>query len=121
MRRDPGATRTLPARRRTVTGKQALAVSAAVLATLLSVAPTADGRGRPCANTYGGDVISATSISCREARHIVRTWAGGYSRDGRANRFVEGFRCRGRNDRFEGLTITCRRGNARVGFYANVP
>jgi hypothetical protein len=81
----------------------------------------AKAQPRLCANTYGGDVISATNVTCRTARHIVRSWAVGYRNDGRENRAVEGFRCRGRNDSVEGLTIRCRRGRALIRFYANVP
>jgi hypothetical protein len=51
----------------------------------------------------------------------VRSWAVGYRNDGRVDRAVEGFRCRGRNDRYEGLTIRCRKGRALIRFYANVP
>ena len=98
-----------------------LAVAASVLAVSVN-APAASGPvSRLCANTYGGDVISATKVRCRKARQVVRTWARRYKRDGRTNRRVLGFRCRGRNDPYEGLTVRCRRGEARIRFYANVP
>lgn len=77
---------------------------------------------RLCANTYGGDVISATNrLSCSKARAIVRSWARGYRGSGQANRTAYGYRCRGRNDSVEGLTVKCRRGRKVVRFYANVP
>jgi len=77
---------------------------------------------RLCANTYGGDVISATnSLRCAKARSIVRTWAVRYRRDGRVDRTVLGYRCRDRSSSVEGLTVKCRRGRKVVRFYANVP
>jgi hypothetical protein len=86
------------------------------------VAEPAHASSRLCANTYGGDVISATNnLRCAKARDIVRTWAVRYRRNGQTNRTVLGYRCRGRNDRYEGLTIRCRRGYKVVRFYANVP
>jgi hypothetical protein len=94
---------------------------ALALALVLLSGQPAQAQPRLCANTYGGDVISATNVPCRTARHIVRSWAVGYRNDGRVSRRVEGFRCRGRNDSVEGLTIRCRRGSARIRFYANVP
>ena len=75
-----------------------------------------------CANTYGGDVISATGVGCPKAREVVRTWAVRYRRDGVVNRRVFRFRCRDRSSAVEGLTVRCRRGDgATVRFYANVP
>jgi hypothetical protein len=74
-----------------------------------------------CANTYGGDVISATNMRCAKARDIVRTWAVRYRRDGVVNRRVMGFRCRDRSNAVEGLTVRCSRGKKGVRFYANVP
>ena len=108
-------------RRRMHTRVPMRAPRAVALAMLLFVASAAEGRARPCANTYGGDVISATNTTCREAHYVVSTWAVRYRRDGRVNRRVDGFSCRGRNDRYEGLTITCRRRAALITFYANVP
>jgi hypothetical protein len=93
----------------------------AVLSLPVNGAGAAQTASRLCANTYGGDVISATIVGCRKARRVVRTWGHRYKRDGRINRTVLRFRCRGRNDQFEGLTIRCRRANARIRFYANVP
>jgi hypothetical protein len=99
-----------------------LTVPAAVVAAAFAVGPgPASGATRSCANTYGGDVISATNVGCRKARDVVRTWAVRYRRDGRINRRVLGYRCRGTSDSIEGLTIRCRRGRARIRFYANVP
>ncbi len=86
--------------------------------TLLSAGP-AEARG--CANTYGGDAISAERVACKKARAVVRTWARRYRRDGRVNRRSLGFRCRDRSNPVEGLVVRCRRGRASVRFYANVP
>lgn len=78
---------------------------------------------KSCKNTYGGDVIAAYGVGCTKARDVVRTWAVRYRRDGVINRQVFRFRCRGRNDPYEGLTMRCRRpsDDARVRWYANVP
>src|SRR4051812_13935819 len=77
-----------------------MAVHALAVAMLLAVASPAEGRAVPCSNAYGGDVIVATRTSCREAHFVVGMWAVRYRRDGRVNRIVDGFRCRGRNDRY---------------------
>lgn len=103
----------------------ALAVSALALLGLASVAE-ADPRATParakiCKNTYGGDVISAERVGCKKARRVVREWAVGYKVDGNPNRRALGFRCRGRNEPAEGLTIRCFRRGKRIRFYANVP
>ena len=76
---------------------------------------------RACSNTYGGDVIQTRNVRCRKAHRIVRTWARRYKRDEKVNRRVLRFRCRGRNDRAEGLVVRCKRGRASLTFYANVP
>jgi hypothetical protein len=90
-------------------------------AVLVSVAEPAVAK--PCKNTYGGDVIAAYGVGCPKARDVVRTWAVRYRRDGVVNRRVFRFRCHGRNDPYEGLTMRCRRpgDGARVRWYANVP
>jgi hypothetical protein len=85
------------------------------------VAGPSSAETRMCANTYGGDVISAKNMRCWKARDIVRTWAVRYARDGRVNRRVRRFRCRDRSNSIEGLVVKCRRGDKRVRFYANVP
>lgn len=87
--------------------------------TALAAAPTAAARG--CANTYGGDAISAERVSCKKARAVVRTWARRYKRDGRINRRALGYRCRDRSNSIEGLVVRCTRARASVRFYANVP
>ncbi len=99
-----------------------LFLSALLFATFanLHIADTADAHGY-CRNVYGGDVIIAHGIGCRPARRVVKTWAIRYKRDGIVNRRSRGFRCRGRNDPYEGLTVRCRRGRASIRFYANVP
>jgi hypothetical protein len=99
----------------------ALLAVAIVLAVPANAAAASRAASRICANTYGGDVISATKVGCRKARRVVRTWGHRYKRDGRINRTVLRFTCRGRNDQVEGLTVRCRRGEARIRFYANVP
>jgi hypothetical protein len=93
------------------------------LAAALTASAAEPAAARPCENTYGGDVIAAYGVGCSKARDVVRTWAVRYRRDGVINRWVFRFRCRGRNDPYEGLTIRCRRpsDNARVRWYANVP
>ena len=97
-------------------------LSAILFATAASVqsTDTADAHGM-CRNVYGGDVIMAHGIGCRAARRVVRTWGIGYKRDGIVNRRSRGFRCRGGNDQYEGLTVRCRRGRQSIRFYANVP
>ena len=74
-----------------------------------------------CANTFGGDVISAERVTCTKARAVVRTWAVRYRRDGRVNRRSLGFRCRDKSNSVEGLVVRCGRGRKSVRFYANVP
>jgi hypothetical protein len=93
-----------------------------VVAAVLSVA-VEPAAAKTCKNVYGGDVIAAYGVGCAKAREVVRTWAIRYRRDGRINRRVFNFRCHGRNDPFEGLTMRCRRidDGARVRWYANVP
>lgn len=83
--------------------------------------PATPPRAKICKNTYGGDVISAKNVSCKKARRVVREWAAGYKVDGRINRRALGFRCKGRNEPAEGLTIRCWRDEKRIRFYANVP
>jgi hypothetical protein len=100
--------------------KRFLLVGLLVGATFGATGPAA-AEVKMCANTYGGDVVSATNMKCSKARDLVRTWAVRYRRDGVVNRRVLGFRCRGRNDSVEGLTVKCRRGDKNVRFYANVP
>ena len=101
----------------------ALAVGTVLLAAgPASANEPAQASSRLCANTYGGDVISATNnLRCAKARAIVRAWAVRYRRDGRVNRTVLGYRCRDRSSSVEGLTLKCRRGRKVVRFYANVP
>ena len=103
---------------RLTTTLRAAAVSAALFAVL--PAPSS-AEVRMCANTYGGDMVSAKNMRCWKARDIVRTWAVRYARDGRVNRRVRRFRCRDRSNPIEGLVVKCRRGDKRVTFYANVP
>lgn len=74
-----------------------------------------------CRNTYGGDVIFAYRVGCSKARQVVRAWGRGVKRDRRVTRTALGYRCRGRTDSVEGLSMRCRRGEASVRFYANVP
>jgi hypothetical protein len=97
-----------------------LVVAASALILLLGTG-SATAKTRVCKNTYGGDVISAKNVSCKKARAIVRAWAAGYKADGNPSREVRGWRCRGRNEPAEGLTIRCTRSGKRVRFYANVP
>jgi hypothetical protein len=106
-----------------VKASKILALSLVALATLGSAsAAAAAPPAKPCANTYGGDVIGARIVGCAEARDVVRTWAVRYRRDGRPTRPVFRFRCHGRNDQYEGLTMHCRRPDgATVHWYANVP
>ena len=91
---------------------------ACVALTGLSAGPA---EAKMCANTYGGDVISAERVGCKKARAVVRTWAQRYRRDGRVNRRSLGFRCRDKSNSVEGLVVRCGRGRASVRFYANVP
>ena len=74
-----------------------------------------------CRSVYGGDVISAHNMGCAAARRVVKSWGLRYKADGIVNRRVRTMRCRGRNDRYEGLTVRCTRGVKSVRFYANVP
>ena len=74
-----------------------------------------------CRNVYGGDVIIAHNMGCAAARRVVRSWGVRYKADGIVNRRVRRMRCRGREDRYEGLTVRCMRGVKSVRFYANVP
>lgn len=74
-----------------------------------------------CGRTYGGDVIEVHRVSCHRSRRIVRAWAHGFKRDGRATRQVRGFKCVGRNNPYEGLVVFCHRHLRRIIFYANVP
>ncbi len=90
-----------------------------VAAVLMTGAPAAEAR--TCANTFGGDIISAENMECNQARAVVRAWARKYREDGVVNRRARGFSCRGRNDQYEGLTIRCRLRAKQVRFYANVP
>jgi hypothetical protein len=104
----------------------AIAVLGLVIAALAPLGGASPAAAAPpakmCANTYGGDVIGARIVSCAKARDVVRTWAVRYRRDGQVSRPVFGFRCRGRNDQYEGLTMHCRRPDgATVRWYANVP
>jgi hypothetical protein len=98
-----------------------------VVGLIVAAALTAFAAGpvaaQSCKNTYGGDVIAAYGVGCPKARDVVRTWAVRYRRDGVINRRVFRFRCRGRNDPYEGLTMRCRRpsDDALVRWYANVP
>jgi hypothetical protein len=97
-----------------------MALLVALALTAVAAVPAA---AKSCKNTYGGDVIAADGVGCPKARDVVRTWAVRYRRDGVINRRVSRFRCRGRNDPYEGLTMRCRRPSdgARVRWYANVP
>jgi hypothetical protein len=99
----------------------AVFVLASTLTTEMSDGAAAYAATRTCSNTYGGDVIETRNVRCRKAHRIVRTWARRYKGDGKVNRRVLRFRCRGRNDRAEGLVVRCKRGHASVTFYANVP
>jgi hypothetical protein len=85
--------------------------------------PPAGAVRKMCANTYGGDVISANGVRCSKARDVVRTWAVRYRRDGVIDRRVFRFRCTGSTNRFEGLVMRCRRPSdgATIRWYANVP
>lgn len=100
-----------------VTGMMAVGASTAQA----QVASAADGY--LCAkNTFGGDMLVVRNMGCAPGRDIVRTWGVRFCRDRRVNRpNVRGFRCRGRSDSVEGLTVTCRNGQRSVSFYANVP
>ena len=98
-------------------------IGACVAAIAIAAAPAdrAVAKTTICKNTYGGDVISAKDLKCKKARRIVREWAAGYKGDGNPDREVRGFTCKGRNDPYEGLTVTCTDDGRRVRFYANVP
>ena len=75
-----------------------------------------------CDNTYGGDVIYAYGdVSCRHARKVVRTWGYRAKADGIINRTVLRYRCRGKNDPYEGLIMRCSTSWAQIRFYANTP
>jgi hypothetical protein len=104
---------------------RALAVLSALTTAgvLFWAVPPVNAAPKMCANTYGGDVISANGVRCSKARDVVRTWAVRYRRDGVVNRRVLRFRCKGSTNRFEGLVMRCRRPSdgATVRFYANVP
>lgn len=99
------------------------ALAASLLTAFLGMSSgTAAAAPRLCKNTYGGDVIRASKdLKCSRARAVVRAWAAGYKEDGQINRPALGFNCAGRNDPYEGLTVTCRGFGKRVSFYANVP
>lgn len=96
-------------------------VTAAITVGLPSLSPEPASAHGLCKNIYGGDVIYAHDLSCRKARRIVRTWGIRYSEDEIVNRRVLGYRCRGKNDAYEGLTVRCSRGSRWVRFYANAP
>ncbi len=99
----------------------AAAACAVALALTVEPADRAVADTTICKNTYGGDLIAAKNLKCKRARAIVREWAEGYKADGEPDREVLGFACKGRNDPYEGLTITCTDDGRRVRFYANVP
>jgi len=88
---------------------------------LLAALSAGPAEAKTCANTYGGDVISAERVGCKKARAVVRTWATRYRRDGRVNRRSLGFRCRDKSNSVEGLVVRCSQGRQSVRFYANVP
>lgn len=87
---------------------------------LMSAATPAQAR-RQCANVPGGDVISASNLTCRSAHKLVRGWLAGVRRDGRYDRTVFGFRCRNRPSSSEGDTMFCTKGSSRATWYVNVP
>ena len=103
--------------------RRLLLLAAALAAVVILAVPigSAGAKTTICKNTYGGDLIAAKDLKCKKARRIVREWAAGYKGDGNPDREVQGFTCRGRNDPYEGLTITCTDSGQRVRFYANVP
>ena len=110
-----------------VKGLLGVLCAALLLVSVVPAAQAGDGRGSAnasgtmCRNTYGGDVISASGVGCRKARQVVRAWGRGFKRDRRVSRMAFGYRCSGRSDSVEGLTVRCRRGRASIRFYANVP
>ena len=96
-------------------------IAALALTSLALPAGPAQAATRMCANTYGGDVIAVVKVRCSKARAVVRTWARRYRRDGRVDRTAYGYRCRDHSNSVEGLVVRCRRGGAKIRFYANVP
>lgn len=75
-----------------------------------------------CANVPGGDVVSATATTCREAHKVIRLWVVGVRRDGRANRQIFRWRCRISVNPVEGEVMTCRKGTRqRIRWYVNMP
>ena len=78
-----------------------------------------EAAARTCSNTHGGDLISATRMSCRQAHKLVRGWAHNVERDGRYNRIQFGFTCRDRPSAEEGDTMYCRKGSQRASWYVN--
>lgn len=87
----------------------------------LTAASAGPAEAKTCANTFGGDVISAENVNCKRARAVVRTWAHRYKRDGKVNRKSLGFKCRDKSNSVEGLVVRCSLNRRVVRFYANVP
>ncbi len=99
-----------------------ISLAVVLTATLVSLSEPSTGAAHGmCRNVYGGDVIVAHNMGCAAARRVVRSWGRRYKADGIVNRRVRTMRCRGREDRYEGLTVRCTRGVKSVRFYANVP
>ncbi len=96
----------------------ATAATSILMGAAASSAPAAT---RMCSNTYGGDVVSATNVSCRQAHKLIDGWARNAKRDGRYNRTQFGFTCRDRPSSVEGDTMYCRKGSQRVRWYVNLP
>lgn len=97
------------------------AVVAAAGIGVMSALP-AGASQRMCANAPGGDVVSATNTSCREAHKVMRLWLAGVRRDGQYNRKVGKWRCRNQPSSVEGDTMVCRKGKRqRVTWYVNIP
>src|SRR5688572_20835193 len=98
-------------------------LAAAVAATTILLLPApASASARMCSNTPGGDVVSATNTTCREAHKLIRLWLAGFRRDGRTDRNVAKWTCRNRPNAYEGDVMHCSKGaRQRVRWYVNIP
>lgn len=96
-------------------------VTAATSILVGTAAGSAPAATRTCSDTYGGDVVSATDLSCRQAQRLINGWARNVKRDHRYNRTQFGFTCRNRPSAAEGATMFYRKGSQRVRWYVNLP
>ncbi len=101
--------------------RRSIVLAVAVTGVVGTAAAPAQAATRSCSNTYGGDVVSATNVSCRQAHKLTNGWARNVKRDGRYDRAQFGFTCRNKPSSVEGATIFCRKGSQRVRWYVNLP